>query len=266
MPLRGELGRSTNVVPVVGVATVDDRVAGLQARCEIAHGRLGDLAGRDHDPRPARHVEPGDEVVERARARRALGYERRDRLGVDVVDDAGVAARMQPADDVRAHPAETDHAELHALEPIRSAAVAPAVPRSSTERELPDRNHTVGRGRGRVTGRDAIEIHEADGAFERDRGVAARPWLLRPGRGGARGGSLPRLRALLDDPTPTNSAAAGAMPASARRLFRPGRDVCCRNMTTIRAEVVRFGPWQADLELGRLCRCGRPRPGGDRAR
>ncbi len=43
----------------------------------------------------------------------ALGGERGDRVGVDVVDDALVAVAHQPADDVRAHPAEADHAELH---------------------------------------------------------------------------------------------------------------------------------------------------------
>ena len=40
--------------------------------------------------------------------------ERRDRVGADVVDDARVAVAHQPAHDVRAHPAEADHAELHA--------------------------------------------------------------------------------------------------------------------------------------------------------
>ena len=35
-----------------------------------------------------------------------------DGVGVDVVDDAVVAVAHQPADDVRAHPPEADHAEL----------------------------------------------------------------------------------------------------------------------------------------------------------
>ena len=86
----------------------------LEERAERADRRLGDLPCRDHDPRPARHVELGDEVLERARARRSLGDERRDGVGADVVDDAGVAVAHQPAHDVRAHPAQADHAELHA--------------------------------------------------------------------------------------------------------------------------------------------------------
>ena len=48
-----------------------------------------------------------------APARRALAGERRDRLRVPVVDDAVMARAHQPADDVAAHPAEADHAELH---------------------------------------------------------------------------------------------------------------------------------------------------------
>ena len=47
-------------------------------------------------------------------AGRSLGRERRDGVRADVVDDARVAVPHQPAHDVRAHPAETDHAELHA--------------------------------------------------------------------------------------------------------------------------------------------------------
>ena len=86
----------------------------LEERAERVDRRLGDLAGRDHDPRPARDVELGDEVVERARARRTLGDERRHGVRADVVDDAGVAVAHQPSHDVRAHPAQADHAELHA--------------------------------------------------------------------------------------------------------------------------------------------------------
>ena len=112
--LLGELGRTADVVAVVGVATVDDGVVAAQARCELVHGRLGDLSRRNHDPGTAWHVELGNEVVERARSCRSLGDELCDGVGGDVVDDAGVALSHQPPHDVRTHPAETDHAELHA--------------------------------------------------------------------------------------------------------------------------------------------------------
>ena len=80
---------------------------------ERADRRLGDLAGRDHDPRPARHVERGDEVLERVAPVAPSADERRDGIGADVVDDAGVAVAHQAAHDVRAHPAQANHAELH---------------------------------------------------------------------------------------------------------------------------------------------------------
>ncbi len=58
-------------------------------------------------------VELGDEVVERVGAGGALAGERGDRVRVDVVDDALVAVAHQAAHDVRAHPSESDHPELH---------------------------------------------------------------------------------------------------------------------------------------------------------
>ena len=66
-------------------------------------------------------LELGDEVLERVGAGRALAGERRDRVGVDVVDDALVAVAHQPADEVRAHPPEADHAELHGPDTKRDA-------------------------------------------------------------------------------------------------------------------------------------------------
>ena len=54
-------------------------------------------------------LELGDEVVERVGAGRALAGQLLDRVGVDVVDDALVAVAHQPADEVGAHPAESDH-------------------------------------------------------------------------------------------------------------------------------------------------------------
>jgi hypothetical protein len=45
---------ATHVVLEVGVAAVDDRVAGLQARGELVHDALGRRAGGNHDPRRAR--------------------------------------------------------------------------------------------------------------------------------------------------------------------------------------------------------------------
>ena len=54
-----------------------------------------------------------DEILQRLGAGRAVGGERGDRFGILVVNDRRVSVLHQPADDVAAHPAEADHAELH---------------------------------------------------------------------------------------------------------------------------------------------------------
>ncbi len=46
-------------------------------------------------------------------AGRALACELLHRVGVDVVDDALVAVAHESADEVRAHPTQSHHAELH---------------------------------------------------------------------------------------------------------------------------------------------------------
>ena len=60
-----------------------------------------------------------DELVERARARRALGLEPRDRVLAAVVDHAVVAAAHQAPDHVGPHAPQSDHAHLHLRPPGR---------------------------------------------------------------------------------------------------------------------------------------------------
>ena len=79
---------------------------------DLLDGRLGDLAGGDHDPDGARGVELLGQLLQRGGAGRALALELLDRVGVDVVDDAIVAVAHQPPHEVRSHPAEADHSEL----------------------------------------------------------------------------------------------------------------------------------------------------------
>ena len=57
--------------------------------------------------------ELGDEVVERVGAGRPLAGERGDGVRVDVEDDALVAVAHQAPHEVRSHPSESDHSELH---------------------------------------------------------------------------------------------------------------------------------------------------------
>ena len=75
---------------------------------------VSDLAGRQHDPDDARRFKLFDQIAARPRlAVGAFAGEPAHRVGTLVVDDAGMAVFHQAAHDVAAHPAETDHTELH---------------------------------------------------------------------------------------------------------------------------------------------------------
>ncbi len=56
-----------------------------------------------------------DEIFERRSAGGTFGGEAADGLGVLVIDDGGVTVLHQAADNISAHSAETDHAELHCV-------------------------------------------------------------------------------------------------------------------------------------------------------
>jgi hypothetical protein len=104
--------RAVDVVAVVNVAAVDDDVSGLHPIGELIDDATSDR-GRDHDPGDARPPERLDELVERGGAGGALVLERLHRTWIQVIDDTIVPVTHQPADDVRAHPAQPDHSELH---------------------------------------------------------------------------------------------------------------------------------------------------------
>ena len=67
-----ELGGAANVIFEIGVAAVDENVAGLHALGERVHGLLRGTAGRNHQPGDAGLAQFGDEVIERSGADRAL--------------------------------------------------------------------------------------------------------------------------------------------------------------------------------------------------
>ena len=114
MPFGGELLRAADVVDVVGVAAVDQRVVLFEERQEICDRRVDDR-GRHHQPDRARLRQLLHEVGERGGADRLLLDEPGDGLGRPVEDDAVVAAADQPANHVRPHPSESDHSELHGV-------------------------------------------------------------------------------------------------------------------------------------------------------
>ena len=115
--LRLQPRRLVDGVVIVGIAAVDDDVAGLQQRGDRLDDPSGDR-GRQHQPDAARLGELADELLQRAGADRAVRHQRRNAGRVDVVDDAFVTVAHQAANHVRAHPAQSHHSDLHGAVPI----------------------------------------------------------------------------------------------------------------------------------------------------
>ena len=111
--LLAQLVGVADVLDVVRVAPVDDRVPGLEHLGERRDRLVRDVAGRHHHPRRARLLELLREVRERGRAHGTVGRERLYGIGRDVVADAAMTVLHEPPDDPGAHPAEPDHSELH---------------------------------------------------------------------------------------------------------------------------------------------------------
>ncbi len=125
-----ELLRAADVVVVVAVAAVDDDVVLRQQRDELLERRLDD-GGRHHDPRRTWRRELGRELLERGRARRTFALECLHRVGAHVVDDALVPGLHETADEVRAHPAQSDHAQLHQSSSVERLVVGAIVGRAA---------------------------------------------------------------------------------------------------------------------------------------
>ncbi len=93
------------------------------ASATAVHRLLGDLAGRDHHPDGARGAQLRGQLLQRGGAVGALARQLLDHRRVDVVDDAVVAVAHQATDDVRSHPPQADHSQLHASS-LRRSGVA----------------------------------------------------------------------------------------------------------------------------------------------
>ena len=107
-PARSQLRGSREIVAVVGVAAVDDRVIWLEQLGELVHRAL-DVAGWHHDPDVARALELLNELRETGGRDGSLSSERRDRLGGDVEHNALVPGPHQAAHEVGPHTTQSDH-------------------------------------------------------------------------------------------------------------------------------------------------------------
>ena len=101
--------RAADVVFEIGIAAVDEDVAGFHLLgdglgCGFCRG-----AGGNHEPGDARGAELGAEVVERRRRDGAFGGHALDGVGAEIGDDDFVASAHEAARHVGAHSAETDH-------------------------------------------------------------------------------------------------------------------------------------------------------------
>ena len=117
-PFRLQIPGPPDVVDVVGVPPIDDGVVGLHPRGQVLQCAVHD-GGRHHQPRGARLRERGRKFIERGGADGALLDQPVHRLAVSVVDDAVMSPAYQAADHIGAHPAESDHAELHTIHSFR---------------------------------------------------------------------------------------------------------------------------------------------------
>ena len=112
--LRLKLLRAANVVNVVGVAPVDQNVAGLEFRHEFMD-HLIDHSGRHHQPDRARLLQSLHEVVERVRARGAFAGKLLHAFRAAVIHDTSVAIFLKPPHHIGTHTPQTDHSQLHSV-------------------------------------------------------------------------------------------------------------------------------------------------------
>ncbi len=108
----------------VGVAAVDDRVAGLEQRGELVHRLFSRIAGGDHQPHDARGAEHAHDFLRRQPAFQALAHDLARFVGRPIERDHPMTRLVQPPGHVPAHSAEADDRELHVLSPLAGKGIA----------------------------------------------------------------------------------------------------------------------------------------------
>ena len=114
---RREVLAAPDVVDVIRIAAVDDRIAGFHQRHEL-RDHLVDRRRRHHQPHGARLRELTDKVGKRRCADSLVRRQILHGLREHVEDDAIMTALDEAAHHVRAHAAQSDHSELHDVVPM----------------------------------------------------------------------------------------------------------------------------------------------------
>src|SRR6185312_4579293 len=109
---RAQLLGPADVVLIVGIAAVDEDVAGSEPRPQLRNDAVDDRSGH-HDPDRARRSQGGGELRERIGGDRPIGSNRLHRFLRSIVSDAFMAASDQPAHHVGAHAPEPHHSDSH---------------------------------------------------------------------------------------------------------------------------------------------------------
>ena len=103
---------AADIVDIVGIAAVDDRIPRLERRQKVGDGPV-DNCGRNHEPHRAWLFQFLGQLRKRGTPGRLFVDELLDGLGRHIEDHALVAACEEPADHVGAHPPQSDHSKLH---------------------------------------------------------------------------------------------------------------------------------------------------------
>jgi hypothetical protein len=109
---RREVLSAADIVDVVRVSAVDERIAFLQQREEFGDGFV-DNGGGHHQPNCSRLRQLFHEIRQRRCADGFVFSDRFHGLRKDIVRHALVAATDEPPHHVRAHSAKADHSQLH---------------------------------------------------------------------------------------------------------------------------------------------------------
>jgi hypothetical protein len=106
--LRAKFFRTSNVVDVVGVAAVDDDVAGVELSSEIVKRAIHHRRGH-HQPHGPRLLQFVYEIIERSSGSCAVVGDLFHRLRVAVENHALMAGLLQPPRHVGSHPSQSNH-------------------------------------------------------------------------------------------------------------------------------------------------------------